>query len=756
MLHLNKRERTANARDKILQDKNNNNNMFFCPSSGGDLGSFSKADILRGIITEKLSIATRDILAVVERTVADYEEEASGFRRRIARQKRQLELLQPRVHLHRLRIEDPVRFDFPQNDDEDDDYGGGGFDDEANDEEEQVQPSAGSRKSSKDPDFEIPSRSMSQRPTRCTVRRSRPWTSSSPTHLDLRVRFITDPNVGVFQSSSLKNTVVRDLNFPRNLPESEFVELVRSSFPPLAGSHKAFEIYTLNRSKKLQKLPLKTMTPSEIIRSVKANAPRATVLFIKLKSPEPERASEETPQEKPEGAPAEIMEKSEDIEKNEEYIERDNEEIEDSFLSTDKPSSCSAVAEEEDKAGPSSSSGPHGFREETGLRDSPEHHENSEMDDVDQDDVSTEEPERKLESEQEKVVKKAAAKSQGERRIKRSCKICGCWYNSLGGLIKHMWTHMDEPQRVCGVCGDVFESNEELKEHLRSYDKVYKCEECGKTFFKMHLLKSHLSVHSKNTDFQCDVCGKKFGAKRALNLHSWSHAEERPHKCDLCEKTFGLKSLLQAHRKNHNKWQCHLCNKSLSSSRVLAWHLLSHSENRHFACEVCGKRFKILHTLNIHKKVHMDRERSFLCHICCKTFYCNGSLKSHMKTHSSEKPFICQDCGKGFVSKGNLKIHQRVHTGETPYVCSHCGRRFKLQSALKSHVRIHLGIKLFSCPVCGKATARQEHLKVHMRIHSGDRPYKCLLCVKAFTQSHCLKTHMIKHHAGENQNPTGP
>uniref|UniRef100_A0A3B5BDF4 Transcriptional repressor CTCF-like n=1 Tax=Stegastes partitus TaxID=144197 RepID=A0A3B5BDF4_9TELE len=61
----------------------------------------SKSDILRGIITEKLSTAAREILAVVERTVTDYEEEASGFRRELDRQRRQLELLQPQVQLER-------------------------------------------------------------------------------------------------------------------------------------------------------------------------------------------------------------------------------------------------------------------------------------------------------------------------------------------------------------------------------------------------------------------------------------------------------------------------------------------------------------------------------------------------------------------------------------------------------------------------------------------------------------------------------
>ncbi|XP_078792931.1 uncharacterized protein LOC105353778 isoform X5 [Oryzias latipes] len=948
--------------------------MFFCTT---DSESFSKADILRGIITEKLGIATRDILAVVERTVADYEEEASGFRRRIARQERQLELLQPRVHLplepkprgykelvkaeqpkEELLspppgVEDSVRLHFPQNnnedDDDDDDGGDGGvaFDDEARDEEkqlaEQVQPSASSREKSKDPDFELPRRPQrrpvrpsrartrsgpthlnlrirfiqdpnvdllhrcvlqntivrdlsfpqslqesefvdlirssfpllaesdkdfeihtlnhskrliklplktmapreivrsmksnapratvlfiklkrpeaekkseetseeklkgtseeikekseekeekpeedneemedshvstvedtpsssdavpeeedvagpSSRPQRHPVRPIRYWTSSSPTHLNLRIRFIKDPNVDMLHSSVLQNTIVRDLSFPQSLQESEFVDLIRSSFPPLAESDKDFEIHTLNGSQRLIKLPLKTMSPREIVRSMKSNAPRATVLFIKLKRPEAEKKSEETSEEKLKGTSEEIKEKSE--EEKEEKPEEDNEEMEDSHVSTveDTPSSTDAVPEEEDVAGPSSSSGPHGFSEKAGSKDSPEPQRDSELDDVDQDDASAEDPEWKLESKQQKEVKKAADKSPGGRRKKRACQVCGLCYKSLGSLIKHTWTHMDEPQRVCGVCGDTFESADELKEHLRTYDKVHKCEECGKTFINIYVFKRHLDLHSRKVDIQCDVCGKTFGTKSGLSWHSWSHTGERLYKCDICDKAFGLKSLLHAHRRNHGN-QCHICGKTLSSIRGLSWHLMSHSEKRNFACDVCGKRFKNPGNLNSHKKIHMDRERSFLCHICCKTFHSNAALNGHIMTHSSEKPFVCQDCGKGFVAKGDLKDHQRVHTGERPYSCSHCGRCFKLKSTLRSHIRSHLGIKRYTCTLCGKAVSRPEHLRVHMRTHNGERPYKCSLCDKAFTQGHCLKTHMMKFHPGENpsQNPTGP
>lgn len=64
------------------------------------VSKMSKGDVLRGFVTERLAAASQEILAAVDRIVADYEEEASGFREEIDRQRRQLEgLLQPRVTL---------------------------------------------------------------------------------------------------------------------------------------------------------------------------------------------------------------------------------------------------------------------------------------------------------------------------------------------------------------------------------------------------------------------------------------------------------------------------------------------------------------------------------------------------------------------------------------------------------------------------------------------------------------------------------
>lgn len=55
----------------------------------------SNADKLRWFVTERLSAASREILAVLETVVAAYEAEASGFKLEISRQRSELERLQP-------------------------------------------------------------------------------------------------------------------------------------------------------------------------------------------------------------------------------------------------------------------------------------------------------------------------------------------------------------------------------------------------------------------------------------------------------------------------------------------------------------------------------------------------------------------------------------------------------------------------------------------------------------------------------------
>ncbi|XP_044197854.1 uncharacterized protein LOC122974068 isoform X1 [Thunnus albacares] len=555
-------------------------------------------------------------------------------------------------------------------------------------------------------------------------RRGRPRLGEEPSHHYVRVCMLEDSQSQVLSKNVLLKSPVQDLKCPRGLQEADFLVLLRSAFPQLAGDDKPFNVFKSDRSRRLQRLRVKTLTPEEIYRAMKSTGVEKTVLYIRLKTGEEEEEEEEE---------LHLSQRNDDAAN--ESPKSDEADLHSSPVQP--PEGSSSTSQQQDMKTEEAD-------DEADVSDDDK--------DGDEDDWKPD-PELQSLKTRKRRAKRCGMEGKLAEKSKTPCKVCGVWYRLLGSLIKHAWKHTDEPQCVCGVCGEQFESVDELKRHLQTYQKTHECSYCGKSFFTVTGLNCHTTLHTGNRPFKCDVCHKTFAHLSSLNIHRWVHVEDKPHKCDVCLKAFGLKAQLKAHMKVHtgrDKYHCHVCGKCVYDVRSLTRHKATHSGERRYGCEVCGKRFKLADTLKSHAKIHTVRDRPYLCHICCKTFLSNCGLTAHMRTHSDERPFVCIMCSKGFLSNGELKVHMRVHTGEAPYGCSECGRFFKRKTHLNNHVRTHLGIKLFVCSVCGKACSRQEHLTVHMRTHNGERPYKCSLCDKAFTQSHCLKTHMKSHQRDEN------
>ncbi|XP_023201344.1 zinc finger protein 37-like isoform X1 [Xiphophorus maculatus] len=863
--------------------------MFYCSGGGSDPLSMSKSGILRGIITEKLSTAAREIIAVVERTVADYEKEASGFRREIDRQRRQLELLQPQVRLTRganaglqdLRSQELVVVGEEQRQHPDGrDSGSLDFlwygDD---DHDEDIQPvvpvtprSRPKREDLTDPDYEISPRSFPSRVRPEKRRASKPL--SSLTHLDFRVRVLDNPETEVLSNIVFQKNPIQNFSCPRDLQESDFLDLLRSSVPQLAAGE-PFDLFITDTSRKLHPLRVSALTPEEIYRTIRTSGNSA--LYVRLKTavnpqsssdvlhqldeelsvgsatPSSDQTEEnlrlsspvDQPQRRRRGrprageapahhflrvcvlednqsdAPTETelqtssvqdlkcprrMQEAEfldllrltfpqlvgddkkinmyksDRSRKLQKLKMNNltpEEIYRSMRSTgskksvlyvklktgkgdeskneeqnlqlvkDEPQPTDCVVLEDETAPLQSPEDLDRSRAHAAASDAGSGGENEALRDDDEWEPNAEDLEEGDDPQPERTYKGPRRFMENGRESKVVCQVCGVWYRTISGLTRHAWAHIGDPKSICGVCGETFNSAEDMKVHFEVHQKIHDCSYCGKGFFTASGLKNHVSLHTGERQFKCSHCSKTFAVQSALNVHLWIHVEDRPHKCDLCPKTFGLRGQLTAHKKSHvsrDRYLCNICGRSVSDLRSLTRHKLTHSNERHYGCKVCGKRFKLEHTLKEHMKVHTTRDRMFLCHICCKTFLSNNALTGHMKTHSGERPFGCIVCSKSFFNKYDLQKHMRVHTGETPYGCSHCGRHFKLKSTLNVHIQSHLGIKRYSCGVCGKACSRQEHLNVHMRTHNGERPYRCSFCDKAFTQSHCLKTHMKSFH----------
>ncbi|KAM6960351.1 uncharacterized protein LKV04_021913 [Tautogolabrus adspersus] len=701
----------------------------------------SKAETLRGFVTERLAAASREISAVVDRIVAEYEEEASGFRLEIDRQRKHLEvLLQPRVTLLKEDVKRRAR----------------SVDEEESEEEED--------ESQEDATSQTPSGSVSVRGQFKKRRPSRPEISETQNHVALRIRILEDPKTNVLSNSVLKKCPLLKLKCPRGLKEDDLVDLLRSSFPQLRGENKHFDILTSDKRRRLQPVKLKRVTPEEVDRYTSCTLP----IFIRLKTLKEPQANE--------GEMCPLQENSNSegnvstsamlaCYKTSLHTSSAVQEVEGSGVEM----SCSSTSHQQDVETEDANDDDRGIIPElyedfvacsadnskVDDSDQTEEEEKRATDDIDEDwkpdkgDEEFKESDSELHSKSTKKLRPRrsgikATEKQAEKRDQRTCKVCGALQKSERTLVKHAWSHVEDPRSLCGVCGELLPSEEALKDHLLSNHKTEDCHICGESFLSILSLNEHVAAHSGERPYLCDVCPERFALKVTLENHKKRHESRKLHKCHTCNKVFELRSQLKAHRMTHTHL-CGVCGKSLSDYRSLSRHKMTHTGERPHSCKICGRSFKLPGTLRQHEKIHTDRERSYLCDVCCKMFLTSKQLQIHMRTHTNEKPFHCGECGKGFTTKGPLTVHMRVHTGETPYRCPDCGWSFKRKVHLDNHVTVHSDLKPFVCVICGKACARKVYLKVHMRTHNGERPYKCTLCDKAFTQSHCLKTHMKSH-----------
>jgi len=196
---------------------------------------------------------------------------------------------------------------------------------------------------------------------------------------------------------------------------------------------------------------------------------------------------------------------------------------------------------------------------------------------------------------------------------------------------------------------------------------------------KMKLLKSvkrenqnFPKIAQKTKEKKSKTPGRKFDPEIGKKYSPIVHEGNKVFKCNECEKTYATAEYARIHISSEhegNRPMCTICAKTFSSINVLQKHIIEVHEKKTAAkCDKCDKIFTQKHALKRHVDSVHEGKRPHLCTICGSSFAENRKLQIHIAAvHKKEKPFSCHLCGISFARKDKVNEHiQAVHEGIKP------------------------------------------------------------------------------------------
>nr|CAD7606517.1 unnamed protein product [Timema genevievae] len=213
--------------------------------------------------------------------------------------------------------------------------------------------------------------------------------------------------------------------------------------------------------------------------------------------------------------------------------------------------------------------------------------------------------------------------------------------------------------------GETQEQEYQLMKHKYNHQKRYECKICLKSYVTKYNLAKH-KIHQPGglpKEHLCEICGYQSDNLGHLKYHISSvHLHKKLYICDICGGGY----------RNSHKFTSHMA---------------THSEDKRFICGVCDRYFKRRvdvkhHITRVHPKTMGLQKAKLHCSFCENVYTTKEGLTKHMVRHSGERNFVCDLCGKGFMHRFDLSKHKKssIHNGkgsEPTFVWRKSGKPFR-------------------------------------------------------------------------------
>ncbi|XP_038584481.1 zinc finger protein 770-like [Micropterus salmoides] len=361
----------------------------------------------------------------------------------------------------------------------------------------------------------------------------------------------------------------------------------------------------------------------------------------------------------------------------------------------------------------------------------------------------------------------------------------------------------EQPLNTSSHFHSICQKSDELDKQYLTYKdlKPFQCMICSRSFHLEVNLIHHHKIHKIQNELDCPTTVQNNGNVRMsdseainnllgpshadpidLNIivkpETWSencsdHNDSLPQDSEFtsAEQQRETCHVTSEQQRINTLHQCHTCLKCFPSVSKLQRHMMTHTGQRPFGCEMCGKRFRQKTHLRVHCRTHLwsryHKQRSLYINrlpSCIGGFNTRTAADVSVQEMIIPKKDFATHTGSDVISvkhtqviiqNGNRKsqskllphtsktievVHLRkvskvtvkrtktaksmLNSGNVQHKCFRCLKCFPSASKLQRHEMVHTGLKPFQCVICGRAFRQAPHLKTHERTHCERKPPK--------------------------------